>query len=181
MNEIVKKIISIIRYIVAIGLIIFGIGIAVYQIQKNYDFLGRIKIWGFYIAVLLISGLFFKFTRDRKKDDATWLISSILSMIFYFVVLTIYTIFKAWGETHNIFMIIFMWFFTMLMQTGPFLLVGLFILGGLDDSPSSSTQYSTQPKSRKIRATTFNWSDNWSTTTYKDEDGNETKIDHWKF
>lgn len=32
-----------------------------------------------------------------------------------------------------------------------------------------------------IRATTFNWSDNYSTTTYTDEKGKKTKINHWKF
>lgn len=39
----------------------------------------------------------------------------------------------------------------------------------------------TTSNNRNITATTFRWSKNYSTTTYRDEKGNETKIDHWKF
>ena len=39
----------------------------------------------------------------------------------------------------------------------------------------------TTSNNKKITATTFRWSKNYSTTTYTDEKGNETKVDHWKF
>ncbi len=189
-----KKIISIIRWILAIALVVFGIVVAIYQIKQNTDFFGRIKIWGIYTLVAFVVALILKLTRDRKKDkggvsnnisldnnsDIEMALTSVkLSTWAYIIVLTIYTIIKAWEQTHNIFMIIFMCFFTILMQAGPYALVELgwsrLLLCDTSGDPSN------QPKSRKIKATTWNWSNNWSTTTYRDENGNETKVDHWNF
>lgn len=48
-------------------------------------------------------------------------------------------------------------------------------------SSSLSTTSDNKKKNRKITAETFHWGDHLSTTTLRDEDGNETKIDHWKW
>lgn len=189
-----KKIISIIRWIIAVGLVAFGVGIAIYQIKQNTDFFGRIKIWGVYTLVAFVVALILKITRDRKKDkggplnnisidnnsDVQMTLTTVkLSTLTYIVTLTIYTIIKAWEQTHNIFMIAFLWFFTILMQAGPFVLVewgwASLLLTDTSGDPSM------RPKTKRVTATTFNFGNHLSTTTYKDENGNETKVDHWKF
>ena len=48
------------------------------------------------------------------------------------------------------------------------------------DSNSSSSDNETK-KDRKITAETFHFGKHLSTTTYRDEDGNETKVDHWNW
>lgn len=194
MKETFRKIISVIRYIVAIGLVVFGIGIAVYQIQKNYDFFGRIKIYGVYIAVFFVATLFLCITRDKRKDkggtfnnisidnnpDAQMALTSAkLSTWLYVITIAVYSIIKVWNESAGIIAKIFMVAFVVLIQVLPVVLIATIIASFMLTDTSGDP--STKPKSRKIRATTFNWSENWSTTTYRDEDGNETKIDHWKF
>lgn len=53
-----------------------------------------------------------------------------------------------------------------------------------DDYYSDNSSFSNNKeikKDRKITAETFHFGDHLSTTTFRDEDGNETKIDHWKW
>ena len=51
-----------------------------------------------------------------------------------------------------------------------------------DDYTNSLDNISeNKKKDRKITAETFHWGNHLSTTTLRDEDGNETKIDHWKW
>lgn len=58
-----------------------------------------------------------------------------------------------------------------------FYFIRLLCFDGFVDSGGGS---SAIPKNKRIRATTFNYGP-FSTTEYVDEEGNKTKVDHWKF
>ena len=180
-----KKFVNILLGILLIAL---GIGAGYIHItsivNNNLNFFDGAKVTLITNVVLvvftfIITNIIFRINIQKIKNDDMKPLEC-LALIPYILVIFIYSFISIKNSTHNggiISNIIMSGILTCVYAFLPILMVSI----GTYPPLTPEEKAAKKAKNKRITATTYNWSDNLSTTTYRDEDGNETKIDHWKF
>lgn len=168
-----KKGINIPKMLLQLGIVIYFIGICYFKPQHNSMVNASMLIAG------TIALIFICFSHDIFETIRAIFLGIIFGFCSSFIV-GISSIFSddVNGVFNNFSLILLcVAGFTSLFSSGEYLSTNFYKFKQFTDNNNSGTE----KKKKKVTATTFNWSKNYSTTTYRDQDGNETEVDHWKF